>query len=314
MPNATDEVAMSRIGIALVDGLCARARQVWRETPHSDVGLDGQIEFKEGERATGVFLGVQVKTGPSYISADGNTFVLNGDQSHFAYWASCNVPVIGVVVDPVSEIALWVDLTAECSVERIKNGPYTVRIPVSQATAFTIEALTGRLKSLASNYSNQRFTLWQLDALKENLAIDDAAPADAGQHGGDRLAWNMLCDEFSSEDVLPEQAASIGMRLAWYYPSVPDAFKDHLRGTLKQLRDGPLARAVGAARAAIEGDRPDVAELVADLLFELPGVRERLLSLLERAVLPRGDRDAAIQILEMWDEEPRDDLRRAYLP
>lgn len=83
---------------------------------------------------------------------------------------------------------------------------------------------------------------------------------------------------------------------------------------LAGLDDGQLARAIVAARAALDVDRDDVAELVAELIAKIPRARERMLSLLERGVFPRDDRDAAIQIIEGWDDGPRDDLRKSYLP
>jgi len=319
MSQATDELAMSRIGIALIDGICARARQIWRETPHTDVGLDGTIEFKDGERATGVFLGVQVKTGVSYLSEDGETFTLKGDQEHFAYWASCSIPVIGVVVDPVREIAMWVDMTALCSIDRIAGGPYTASIARSPESAFTVEAVAERLKQLASSYSNQRFTQFQFEALRRHLAKEETAGAIKtdgiqGTEPPQRLAWNMLCADFCSPRLTPEEAASIGQRLAWYFPTVPDSLKEQVQHMLAGLDDGQLARAIVAARAALDVDRDDVAELVAELIAKIPRARERMLSLLERGVFPRDDRDAAIQIIEGWDDGPRDDLRKSYLP
>ena len=313
MPEATNELAMSRIGVAIVDGICARATQVWRETPHTDVGLDGQIEFKDGERATGIFLGVQVKTGPSYIAKDGYTFVLKGDKEHFAYWGTCAMPVIGVVVDPVSEIAMWVDLTATCSPERTKHGPYAVPIPFTDANAFTIAAVSGPLKVLATNYSHQRVTRWQLDALEEDEATTEAAPRGDADAAGERLAWNMLCADFGSPALSPDEIASVGQRLAWHLPKAPDPFKAQLQDTLKGFSDGQLARAIGAARVAIDDDRPDVAELVADLLSMVPEAPNRIRSLLERATLPHDDRDAAIQTLELWEGESLEELRDRFL-
>src|SRR5690242_14875058 len=95
----------SRVGVALIDRLSAKAGQVWRETPHTDIGLDGQIEFLDAGRGTGALLGVQVRTGASYVSRSGETFFVNADRAHFEYWASCSIPVIAVVVDPTTETA-----------------------------------------------------------------------------------------------------------------------------------------------------------------------------------------------------------------
>lgn len=46
---------------------------VWRETPSTDVGVDGQIEFvNERGEATGQIVAVQVKSGPSYLREGAN--------------------------------------------------------------------------------------------------------------------------------------------------------------------------------------------------------------------------------------------------
>lgn len=313
MPKATDESAMSRIGVSFVDGVCARAHQVWRETPHTDVGLDGQIELVEDGLATGLFLGVQVKTGLSYLSADGQVFMLKADQNHFAYWAACAVPVIGVVVDPVRHVAMWINLTAECSLERIQHGPHTVAIPFGDDNAFTITALEGRIKDLAANYSNQRVTRWQLRSLEQDLVREEANQRPSGETE-QRLVWNMLCADIGSPRFSAEETVRVVMRLSWHFPTVADELKEHLRQTLGNLDESYLARVVSAVGVANDSDRPDIAELIADVLAETPNASKRVLTLLAAAILPRADREAAIQVLEMCDEGPRTDLRREYLP
>lgn len=305
---------MSRIGISFVDGVCARARQVWRETPHTDVGLDGQIELVQDGRATGLFVGVQVKTGLSYVSEDGQLFFLKGDRSHFGYWATCSIPVIGIVVDPVRDVAMWVNLTAECSLDRILNGPYTVSVLFSDDNAFTIAALEGSIKSLVSRYSNQKFTRWQLRSLEQDLVTEEVVRTGPEDESEARLAWNMLCDDIGASQLSAEETADVVMRVSWYFPTVSEALKEHLRRTLVILDDSRLARVVSAISVANDGDRPDVAALIADVLGELPHASDRLLGLLRAGVLPRPEREAAIEVLEMWDEGPRDDLRQAHLP
>jgi hypothetical protein len=42
---------------------------IWRETPNSDVGFDGQIEIQEGDAATAQIIKVQSKAGGSYRAA-----------------------------------------------------------------------------------------------------------------------------------------------------------------------------------------------------------------------------------------------------
>ncbi len=301
---------MSRIGIALVDATCARAKQVWRETPHTDVGLDGQIEFRQEERATGVLMGVQVKTGASYVSQDGETFFLRSDREHFEYWATCVIPVIGIVVDPNRDMATWVDLTATCSTERIESGPYTIPIARSPSSAFSVDALVTALPRLAHDYSHQRVTRWQVDGLK----VEPVPTSTDSDKPACRLAVNALCAVFGSGQFASADLAIVAHRLSWYYPSVAPAYQEHLRRALAQFSDVQIARALGAARSALDAERTDVAEFVADLLALVPSARQRLLSMLEARVLTRDDREVVIQMLELWDEQAHGELRAAFLP
>jgi hypothetical protein len=60
---------MGRLGISHIAAICARLGWIWRETPNSDVGFDGQIEIQEGDAATAQIIKVQSKAGGSYRAA-----------------------------------------------------------------------------------------------------------------------------------------------------------------------------------------------------------------------------------------------------
>src|SRR5678815_452586 len=113
--------ATARIGIGLIEICCGKARQIWRETPNTDVGVDGQIEFVAAGRTTGMLVAVQVKTGTSYIDRTRTTFRVHTNKEHLAYWAVLAIPIIAIVVDPRDLVGCWVDLTKHCTPERIKN-------------------------------------------------------------------------------------------------------------------------------------------------------------------------------------------------
>jgi hypothetical protein len=81
----------------------------------NDLGNDGTIEFVVDESATGCCVATQIKSGVSYIR--NGRFVLPADEKHFGYWRGHCLPVCGLVYDPASDIAMWVDITAHAGGE-----------------------------------------------------------------------------------------------------------------------------------------------------------------------------------------------------
>lgn len=94
----------------------------------NDVGNDGFIEFTINQETVGCCIAVQIKSGESYVR--GEKFVIPSDKSHFDYWRSLNLPVVGIVYDPQSDSARWVDITQFLKRESSKNpASFTIPLP-----------------------------------------------------------------------------------------------------------------------------------------------------------------------------------------
>jgi Domain of unknown function (DUF4365) len=76
----------------------------------NDIGNDALIEFILSQAPVGCIVAAQIKSGDSYIR--NGKFILPADARHFEYWRSHPLPVCGVVYDPASDTARWVDITA----------------------------------------------------------------------------------------------------------------------------------------------------------------------------------------------------------
>lgn len=129
--------AMSRRGVSHVRAIVEAANSTFQEIELSnDIGNDAYIEFVMGEEATGCCVAAQIKSGPSYVRADGS-FVVKADRDHFEYWSSHVLPVAGIVVDPIIGKAGWCDITSYLrrNPASIAKGPYRISIPRSQAFA-----------------------------------------------------------------------------------------------------------------------------------------------------------------------------------
>lgn len=111
LPKASGAYGQERLGIAAVQLYAAQRRQIWRETSTGDVGVDGHLEFVNGEGfATGRMLAAQVKSGPSYFAhptAVGWKFY--PADKHRRYWESYPLPVLVILHDTASGKSYWTD-------------------------------------------------------------------------------------------------------------------------------------------------------------------------------------------------------------
>jgi hypothetical protein len=123
--------AVSRTGVNLVKAIVERQNSTFQEIDlGNDLGNDAYIEFVVEESATGCCVAAQIKAGASYKSAAGELRFYS-DQSHFEYWSSHTLPILGFIVTE-DERAYWVDITAylRANPSVITEGPYVV--PIAQ--------------------------------------------------------------------------------------------------------------------------------------------------------------------------------------
>lgn len=115
-------------GVAAVATACAEEfGWIFRPTSSADVGIDGQIELVEGGAATGKLIGVQIKTGASYLEDHSKGLVYRGRKSDLEYWAEYSLPVIIVFHVPQNKATFWVNID-ESSITR-RSDKWSVVIP-----------------------------------------------------------------------------------------------------------------------------------------------------------------------------------------
>lgn len=97
---------------------------VHRIEAENDIGRDLHVDVVEGTDVTGGVIGIQVKTGASFHHR--GRWVLPGTPQDFVLWEESSVPMFGVVVDPSTRHARWVDLSGAAIAEKrnAKPDPY----------------------------------------------------------------------------------------------------------------------------------------------------------------------------------------------
>jgi len=107
-----------KIGEAQVTKLVELMGHSWREAGRESTGLDGYIEIVRGGLLSGQIIGVQIKSGRSFLT----TYKKARDISrrlpihrrkiklrtaHLTYFKECRFPVIVVLHDPNSDNVFW---------------------------------------------------------------------------------------------------------------------------------------------------------------------------------------------------------------
>ena len=127
--------ATARSGINYVRAVVEKCNCIFHEIDlDNDIGNDAHVEFIENEGATGCLIATQIKSGPSYFPEGPEYAVIHSDRDHFEYWNSHSLPIAVIAYNPVSNRAVWFDLTRFLvdHPEVIEGGPYTIRIPLSR--------------------------------------------------------------------------------------------------------------------------------------------------------------------------------------
>ncbi len=142
----TRQARTGQKGVEFVRRVAAESGCIYRPFESADVGIDGALEFvNDTGEPTGDLILVQIKSGPSYVKA--GRFFLRADRNHFETWLRYAMPVVGIVYDPGSDEARWVDIGAHLrrQPEQVANGPYLIETPATQPfSTASFEAFSAR--------------------------------------------------------------------------------------------------------------------------------------------------------------------------
>lgn len=110
LPSTPSHFDTERLGVEAVASSLFRLKQIWRETPSVDVGIDGQIEFRSPDgKATGQLVAVQIKSGRSHFKDHGEEWHFYPEGKHRFYWERFPIPVLLCLHDPDAVRTFWCD-------------------------------------------------------------------------------------------------------------------------------------------------------------------------------------------------------------
>jgi uncharacterized CHY-type Zn-finger protein len=109
-----DNESLELILVGHAFSTAGEAGQIFRPTPNSDWGIDGEIEFKNDKgQASGRRVYLQLKSGDSYLytrKSDGKEIFTIKNPRHAEYWQAHEYPVMLVIRTSDSQIR-WMNVT-----------------------------------------------------------------------------------------------------------------------------------------------------------------------------------------------------------
>ncbi|MEE9391222.1 MAG: DUF4365 domain-containing protein, partial [Planctomycetota bacterium] len=165
--KANETERTDRRGVALTMGAFESLGFAFREQTESDYGIDGHAELVDSGAPTGQLLGIQIKTGPSYLSERTEKEIsFRTDAAHVDYWINHALPVVICLCDADNQTIYWQPVTKETAISTGKG--YRFNIPLAQVLDDnSVPDLTDLLTPLVSPY---RYTLFKTEDASHGLA------------------------------------------------------------------------------------------------------------------------------------------------
>lgn len=125
--------SIGKIGVSKVSIVVNQANCIFHKIElENDIGNDAFIEFISGSESRSFCIAAQIKSGISYVRANGKDTFIPTDKEHLTYWDNLNLPVAGFVYNPNNDTIYWVDIK-EFILKNpgiIENGPFNIPLPI----------------------------------------------------------------------------------------------------------------------------------------------------------------------------------------
>ncbi len=185
LPQYTAENQKEQIGIYKIALILAELNLIFRLTPNSDVGIDGQIEYvNNAGEATGKIIAVQIKSGDSYLNesnAETDNWTFYPKDKHKNYWQNYPIPVILLVYSPTSDNVYFIDARHHLKVYGMINFKIPKQNILSISTKSKLFETVGNLdeplleiedvfnQMIINQYRSPSFNLSYLDLYLQGL-------------------------------------------------------------------------------------------------------------------------------------------------
>jgi hypothetical protein len=244
----------------------------------NDFGKDLYVDLTRDTEITGVTCAIQVKSGPSYRTANGYRIPID---HHLHCWRDSTIPVLGIVCDPERSVLVWINLTQHLRTRQddLKHVPLHSSA-VLDGTA--LRALEASIRE-TSTASHPLAQLWSASIADVREAVWDCMAIgrrDARVLKGLRASISLIDDSAIPAIIRILSSLTSHPDRAW---SPSNWIEEAIRKPVREMFRWTAFEVIRLARAAAgEWERGTVGQDVTLLLAEDPVVCDVLREAIER--------------------------------
>jgi len=131
MKNSNIErIGVYKVGLFFLEEL----KWIEREQPISDHGIDMQLEIVEEDKVTGILIGLQIKSGESYLKErkDNNIIYRSNNLRHLEYWENHSLPILIIIHNPKNNKLYWQSIASKNANIVTSPKSWKMTIPLEQ--------------------------------------------------------------------------------------------------------------------------------------------------------------------------------------
>lgn len=155
MSNINNAIT-ERKGVNAIDNAFLSMGWVFRETTHTDYGIDGNVEQTVDGRPTNSHIALQIKSGQSYLKENRNgniTFYI--DEWHYKYWLQSDRPVLILFYDDVNDVVIW----EQVKLSNIQSTNTQFKIVINPTKVLNRDCLQELNDIIATHHPHQFYEL-----------------------------------------------------------------------------------------------------------------------------------------------------------
>lgn len=168
-PERTSRQSMGQKGEAYIDFLISNVFD-WIYRPvhqEMDFGIDGYIDIVNDTQVTGLSIGVQIKSGSSYVSKRTSGGIkYEGNNKHLNFYLNHKIPVILIVVDNECNNAFWVEFDIEKTTPT--SSGWWIEIPEKNIINIDTKPLWENIAGVPEDFSDKVQKTWMESELIQN--------------------------------------------------------------------------------------------------------------------------------------------------
>ncbi|MFH2064742.1 MAG: DUF4365 domain-containing protein [Pseudomonadota bacterium] len=161
----TNRTERQGIGIAMI--AFESLGFAFREQKENDFGIDAHAELILSEHPTGQIMGIQLKSGSSYLSESiEGGYVFRTDKKHADYWQKHALPILICLCDVSNQVVYWQAVTDETLIPTGKG--YKIIVPSKQT--IEVPSFKELCDLLTPIVPSDRYTIFKTDDTSHGAA------------------------------------------------------------------------------------------------------------------------------------------------